>query len=166
MQVRDFQRLYDYNYWANKRLFAAMVTLTPEEFVRPLAGSYGSVRNTLVHVLSAEWGWLDRCGGHPRGPKLNADNYPTLDSVVSAWSSVDRHMREFLSGLSDADLARQVEFSFSPEKKHSKSVAHLLQHAANHGAHHRGQIALLLRMLGHVPGDFDYLLYDGESTST
>src|ERR1035437_5837727 len=46
-----------------RKLFAALVHLTAEQFVAPVAGTYGSIRNTLVHALSAEWGLLDRCGG-------------------------------------------------------------------------------------------------------
>ena len=36
-------------------MVGAMQTLTPEEFTRSVAGSYESIRNTLVHVLSAEY---------------------------------------------------------------------------------------------------------------
>jgi uncharacterized damage-inducible protein DinB len=36
-----------------------------------------------------------------------------------------------------------------------------MHHAAIHGVHHRGQVALLLRALGHVPGNFDILFYYG-----
>jgi uncharacterized damage-inducible protein DinB len=36
----------------------------------------------------------------------------------------------------------------------------LMQHAAIHGTHHRGQVALLLRLLG--PGNFDMLFYFAE----
>ena len=67
MTVKDLERLYDYGYWANKKLLAVVAQMTPEQFTQTVAGSYGSVRNTLVHVLSAEWGWLDRCGGRERG---------------------------------------------------------------------------------------------------
>jgi hypothetical protein len=75
--LKDLQALYDYGYWANGKLFEVVSQLTPEEFTQSVAGSYGSVRNTMVHVLSAEWGWRDRCGGAQRGPALVAFDYPT-----------------------------------------------------------------------------------------
>jgi uncharacterized damage-inducible protein DinB len=36
-------------------------------------------------------------------------------------------------------------------------LGQLLQHAALHGVHHRGQSALRLRLLGYAPGNFDIL---------
>src|SRR5436309_15218065 len=36
-----------------EKLFDVISQITPEQFTRPVAGSYGSIRNTLVHVLSA-----------------------------------------------------------------------------------------------------------------
>ena len=41
-------------------------------------------------------------------------------------------------------------------------LGELMQHAAIHGVHHRGQVALLLRVLGQVPGNFDMLFYFAE----
>src|SRR5438552_14170223 len=130
LRVSDLEQLYDYSYWANRRLFAVIDQLTPEEFCRPVAGSYGSIRNTLVHALSAEWGWLDRCGGPPRGPKLNPEAYATLESVVAEWNRVEGYVRGFLAGLNDADLDRVIEFSMDGVKQESLRLGHLLQHAA------------------------------------
>ena len=47
--------------------------VTTEQFTQPVAGSYGSIRNTMVHMLSAEWGWLERCGGAARGAHAELD---------------------------------------------------------------------------------------------
>src|SRR5947208_6738014 len=153
MTVTDLQRRFDYSYWANRKLFGVIEQLTPEEFTRDIAGSFGSVRSTLVHALSAEWGWLDRCGGPARGPKLNADAYPTLDAVVEQWGIVEAYLREFLGTLSDDDLDRVVAFDLGPVAAGAASVGELLQHTATHGIHHRGQVALLLRALGYAPGN-------------
>ena len=68
--------MYDYGYWANRKLVPVLAQLTPEQFTQNVAGSYGSVRNTMVHIMSAEWGWLDRCGGPKRGPIAQAGGLP------------------------------------------------------------------------------------------
>ena len=161
MTRSDLERLYDYGYWANDRLFQVVATLTTEQFTQPVAGAYGSIRNTLVHTLSAEWGWLDRCGGPSRGPKLVPDDYPTFAVLKERWKQVEGHMRAFLAKLTDQDLARSVEFKFGELPAQSRTVADLLLHGVVHGAHHRGQTALLLRSLGFPPGDFDFVYYSG-----
>ena len=159
MTVADLAYLFDYGYWANEKLFSVLARLTTEEFTRDVAGSYGSVRNTLVHVLSAEWGWIERCGGARRGPALKAADYPTVESLVRAWRLVERYARELLAALTDEDLGRTVEFSFGGEPGQVRTIGQLLHHAANHGVHHRGQAALLLRCLGHPPGNVDLLVF-------
>ena len=159
MTVKDLEGLFEYSYWANKHLFVVLSQLTAEQFIRPVAGSYGSVRSTMVHILSAEWGWLDRCGGTSRGPALNAVDYPTLASVFDRWQEVERYVREFLSTLRDSDLGRRVEFALGGGPKEVLPLGDLMSHAAIHGVHHRGQVALLLRSLGYAPGNFDMLSY-------
>lgn len=162
MTVKDLERLYDYGYWANGKLFDVIAQLSPEEFRQKVAGSYESIRNTLVHMLSAEWGWLDRCGGPARGPAFNADDFPTLDSVRSTWTKVEGFVRDFLAGLNDQDLDRVVQFKNARGETRSMLLGQLLQHAANHGVHHRGQLAMLLRLLGRTPGNVDLVVYDAE----
>jgi uncharacterized damage-inducible protein DinB len=162
MTAHDLEVLFDYSYWANKKLFRVIASLTPDEFTRHVAGSYGSVRNTLLHALSAEWGWLGRCGGPERGPRLEPGDYPTIEVLVERWSWVEAEMRRFLGGLKDEDLARTIEYPGGGGEKRSMPLGELLQHTANHAAHYRGQAALLLRELGHAPGDIDLLFYYSE----
>jgi uncharacterized damage-inducible protein DinB len=159
MTVKDLEVLYEYGYWANGHLFKVLSQLSPEQFTQSVAGSYGSIRNTLVHMLSAEWGWLDRCGGTARGPALNSADYPALQSVMDRWKQVEGYMRQFLSTLRDPDLDRPIEFALGSGPRHIKRMGQILHHSANHAAHHRGQISLLLRMLGYMPGNFDVLLF-------
>ena len=165
MNVKDLEGLYDYGYWANAKLFRVMSTMPQEDFTRTVAGSYGSIRNTMVHSLSAEC-WLDRCGGLPRGAKLESADYATVESLVSTCGKVEASMREFLSDLKDGDLTREIEFTLGGPEKRSMPLGQLLRHGANHGVHHRGQVALLLRVLGHTPGNVDLLIYYSEKGGT
>lgn len=162
MTVKDLERRYDYGYWANRKLFAVAAQLTPDEFTRDVAGSYGSVRSTMVHIMSVEWGWLERCGGHARGPALKADDYDTVASLVDAWTNVETWVRTFLAGFTDDALPRPVAYKNAQGETRTMALGELLQHGANHGVHHRGQVALLLRVLGHAPGNVDLLFYDAE----
>ena len=68
MTVDDLKRRYNYGYWANERLFAVISQLTTEEFTRGVAGGLGSIRNTLVHVMSAEWGGSTAAAAPRAGP--------------------------------------------------------------------------------------------------
>jgi uncharacterized damage-inducible protein DinB len=84
---------------------------------------------------------------------------------VDAWGRVERHVRDFLARLKDDDLNRIVEFTILQGGKRSLPLVSLMQHAATHGVHHRGQVSLLLRTLGHAPGNVDMVLYDAEKAS-
>ena len=159
MTAKDLGTLFDYSYWANGKLFEVLAQLTPEQFTQPVAGSYGSIRNTLVHMMSTEWGWLERSGGPPRGTRLRAPDFPTFASVTEQWKRIEGHVREFLAAIRDEDLERVVEFVIGDGPKQALSVGQMMHHAAVHSVHHRGQIALLLRSLGYVPHDFDILFY-------
>ena len=164
MTVEDLKTLFDYSCWANAGLRDVLSQVTTEQFTQPVAGSYGSIRNTMVHMLSAEWGWLERCGGAARGPALNAQDYPTVTALFDLWRQVEARVREFLSTLQDDDLGRGVEFAIGSGPRQAMALRHLLHHAAVHAVHHRGQVAFLLRTLGHVPGNFDMLLYYARSS--
>jgi uncharacterized damage-inducible protein DinB len=166
MTVSDLTVFYDYGYWVNRKLFPVLLQLTPEQFTQPVGGSYGSVRNTLVHALSAEWGWLDRCGGQPRGAALKADDYPTAQSLIDQWARVEGYVRQFLATLTDADLDRIIQFTLPGMPPQAMPLGELLHHGMNHGVHHKGQASLLLRMLDVAPGNFDILFYYAEHRSS
>jgi uncharacterized damage-inducible protein DinB len=159
MTVPEIRELFDYAHWANAKLFDVIGRLTPEELTQPISGSHGSIRDTMVHVLSAEWGWIDRCGGPARGPALRPAEFPTAESLAALSGQVRAHGQVFLAGLADADLTREVEFSFPGSETYVLSVVELLHHAVAHGLHHRGQVSLLLRLRGYAPENFDVLFY-------
>ena len=163
MNVKDVENIYDYCYWANRKLLEPLGRLSDEEFTRKICGTYESIRTTLVHIMNAEWGWLGRCGGPERGPRLKPGDFPTLQSVVGVQVKVEDYVRTFLSTLKDEDLQREVEYKNDFDEKRALPLVDMMMHAANHGVHHRAQVSLMLRELGHSPGNIDLLFYYGET---
>lgn len=52
MNIHDIHLLYEYNYWANKRILAASAGVTSEQFTAPAFFPYGGLRGTLVHLVN------------------------------------------------------------------------------------------------------------------
>ena len=153
-----FITLYDYHYWANARLLGACESLTPEQWDRPLGPSWGSVRSLLVHMLGAEMIWLARWQGESPAALLRPEEFPTLGDVRQAWAQVEAEMRVFISQCDDARLNGDLSYTNTKGVSYTSLLAQLMLHVANHGTHHRGELAAMLTLLD-MPHPEDDLLY-------
>jgi len=170
MTIDDIQLLYEYDRWANNRVFQAVSGLSLEQFTRDLGGSFGSVRDTLLHILAGEWTWLVYWREQSHGPALLAElrtrreslfnpvSFPNVAAVRSKWAEVEEDQIAFVSSLNNASLEKML-----PYRTTQLSLAHLMQHLANHSTYHRGQIALMMRQLDADPvaTDFHVFLAEG-----
>jgi len=96
----DIQLLYEYNGWANNRILNAVSTLSAEKFTHDMGGSFRSVRDTLLHIISGEWGWLTYWKEPSHSPLkdlknrretlLNPDAFPNMVAVQLKWAEVER----------------------------------------------------------------------------
>ncbi len=155
MNRQDIITLYDYNTWANGRILGAVEPLTPEAFLRDLKNSFPSMRDTLTHILGAEWIWLRRWHGESPSQVLPATDFPSVASLKDRYSSVEKERRAFLEGLSEERLAQPFQYKDIAGNAHSLLLVQSLQHVVNHGTYHRGQITTMLRQLGATPVSTD-----------
>jgi uncharacterized damage-inducible protein DinB len=155
MNRQDIITLYDYNGWANGRILGAVEPLTPEAFLRDLKNSFPSMRDTLTHILGAEWIWLRRWHGESPSQILPATDFPSVASLKDRYGSVEKERRAFLEGLSEERLAQPFQYKDIAGNAHSLLLVQSLQHVVNHGTYHRGQITTMLRQLGATPVSTD-----------
>ena len=158
MNVEDFRLLYDYNSWANRRTLDACAPLSEEQFTRDLRSSFRSVRDTLVHISWAEWLWLERW--HGRSPdKFSATEFPTRESVRRRWSEVEHNLLDYVASLTQEDLDRVISHKTTAGVQQAAPLRQMLQHVANHGTYHRGQVASMLRQLDAKPVATDLIFF-------
>ena len=93
MNIRDIQTLYDYNYWATRRILAASARVSPEQFLSSTAHSYGSLRGTLVHTLDAECAWRMLCQHQTLASfeAMEEGAFPTLDTLEQRWKEEEKY---------------------------------------------------------------------------
>ena len=159
MNVEDFRLLYDYNSWANQRMVDSCDALGEEQFTRDLKSSFNSVRDTLVHIVAAEWIWLERWHGRTPTGFPNPLDYPDLESVRRRFTEIDRNLVDYVASLTADDLQRVVSFKRVTGEAFAVPLWQLLQHVSNHSTYHRGQVATMLRQLGSKSVSTDLSLF-------
>jgi len=110
IDVRVIQELYRYNQWANGQVFEAVSRLTPEEFAKDLGSSHRSVRDTLTHIVWAEWIWLQRWKGISPQAVFQATAFPHPDTLRARWLEVEIEQRAFLEALTAERLLAVMRY--------------------------------------------------------
>src|SRR6476661_6301409 len=101
MAHQDLKTLLDFHYWALDRVLEAAAALPPDQYIRDLGSSFTSVRDTLVHLYSAEWAWYQRWQGTSPTAMLRFDDYPDLETLRSAWTDQEKNVRAYLGSLGE-----------------------------------------------------------------
>jgi uncharacterized damage-inducible protein DinB len=159
VSVDDVRDLFRYDEWANARLFDAVATLSDEQFTRRMASGFSSLRETLSHILAEEWLWLQRSmRANPAAPpawtELNG-----RAALLPALDAVQQDRVKFLEQLTADDLERVVVFRSLEGHEHAHRVEDMLRHVLNHSTYHRGQAATLMRHVGAVAPETDFVVY-------
>ena len=167
----NFELMADYNQWMNKSIYLAASKLRGNELSKDCGAFFGSVINTLNHILVGDIIWLKRFAGHPSELKtldyvrtldkpkaLNVILHPELRSLESARFKMDSVIKDFTGELTCEVLSSNLSYSNTKGDQFSKNFGYLIQHLFNHQTHHRGQVSTLLSQAGVDVGVTDLLI--------
>jgi uncharacterized damage-inducible protein DinB len=159
MNKADIDQLYRYNKWANDSVLNAVASLSAEQLTRRLEGSFSSVRDTLVHLMAAEWIWLRRWKGVSPRALLEPAEFPDFAALKSKWAEIQSEQMDFVNQLTDQALEQIIAYTNVANQPGRFPLGRLMQHVANHSTYHRGQITNFLRQLGAQPVATDFIVY-------
>lgn len=159
IEPRAIQEFYRYNRWANDQFIGAIANLTPNQFTRDLGSSYPSLRDTLVHIVWAEWIWLQRWKGiSPQVAFLGSD-FPVVDAVRAKWADIEREQLAFLDTVTPDRLLAVVPYVNLQGQTWQYPLWRQMYHVVNHSTYHRGQLTTMLRQLGAQTVSTDFLVF-------
>src|SRR5688572_14406155 len=110
MHADHFRRLYAYTAWANDRILATIRGLTGEQFTRPVLSSFSSIRDTLAHVVFAEWLWLRRWNGESPTALPPWAAGASLETLESTLRELEAERRTFLESITDEVLEKDLSY--------------------------------------------------------
>ena len=146
----DPAEFFQHSAWATERLVEVCADLADEQLDATGDGTYGSIRNTLLHLLSAEQYYLSRIGHPAAGPAVTFE-FPGFDVLRQAAQANGAALAE-AAMTSTPDY--YVEGGDGDEFTQAAYSVFLIQ-ALSHSAEHRTHILSILGTLGVGPADFD-----------
>ncbi len=160
MNIQDLRLLFEFNYWATRKILTSAVKIDLEQFTAAAPCNFGSLRGTLVHILGAEWLWRQRCQNNTSpAALLSQEEFPSLESLRDRWNGEELSMVEYLNGLNDENLKSLVHYNRFGGEPRENVLWHLLIHVVNHGTEHRSEAGTLLTQYGASPGDIDFVYF-------
>lgn len=163
MNLEGIRLLDAYNRWANARILDQAEKLTPEQLLEPNNRSFGSIRDTLVHLMETEYFWS---GLIWPGKAIDIDwepfefdpnDYPDVASIRARWADIAAGLDTFIDELTpegENSPDRIVVWTDNGPLLRRRLWPSMLS-VALHATQHRTEIAMMLTGFGHSPGDLD-----------
>ena len=160
--LETIRLLYDYTRWADGRMFDAVSKLSPDQWIKDLGSSLKSARDTVVHVVSAQWIWISRWKGEVPKGMWTATDFPTPAAIREKSEALAKDLAGFVAEQTEESLAKPLTYKNLKGDTFSYPLGQLMLHTVNHSTYHRGQVTTLLRQLGAQPISTDLVVYYGE----
>lgn len=145
-----FLRLYQYNQWANK-LFCDTISNSDHQ--------NSKIDVLLSHIYAAELIWLSRV--YEVNIKIpSVWELLPLEEAIESLKKTDSIWIKYLENEPDFDSV--ISYSDSTGNAHQTVLKDIITHVANHGTHHRGQMATLLRLENMDPPASDFIFFTRE----
>ncbi len=136
--------LIRYNNWANAQVFAACVKLTPEQLNTAVPGVYGSIRNTMEHIIRAEADYIGRLTGSGPQPLFSWRAQAPLTDVAAFADAVAGALLDAIQRVPQEHIVHEEEDGNIFEYQ----ARALFIQVINHGIEHRTNITTILSGLG------------------
>jgi uncharacterized damage-inducible protein DinB len=141
------QMFFAHNAWANIKVVEFCERLDEEQLSVSVVGGFGSIRDTLKHIIGSEVSYVERVNGRLPEKPLPRDYFPSFDVLKEAirWAG------EELSVLALATREESRVRQEPPRMPIEYKLAGLMVQAVYHSTEHRAQILTIITQLGLEP---------------
>jgi uncharacterized damage-inducible protein DinB len=150
-----FPELIRYNNWANRLVLDACKKLSDDQLATPIPGAYGTIRETLEHIVRAEAFYVELLTGDRPQPPFQWEARPGLDEVSDYADQVGRALIDVADRIRPTD---PVDEQGEDWQLHYEALALFIQ-IIDHGIEHRTNITTILNQGLQEPPEVDGWAY-------
>ena len=151
MEPNEIRTIFDYNFWAFERVWECISQISDEQFLEEIDYSTGSIRNIVVHIMSANRNWICRLQGIEMPPRLVFEDFDSLPKAKAKWDELRKELLDYLDSLTPEQLEEAVNWELPARGLKSDNLCwEILLHVANHATDHRAQILAILHHNFHI----------------
>lgn len=152
----NFNLLARWTVWANGLIYEACAGLSSDDYFLRRPCAFGSIHNTLNHLLATDRIWLGRLSGEGHDiPSLDYVVCQDFESLRTERLTEDERLIRVVGTLAHGDLAKDINYTSMDGTPQRKPLQVILSHIFIHHAHHRGQVHALLSQTPVVPPALD-----------
>lgn len=166
-----FQTLAMYNRSVNQSMIDLLGPMPREQVMMDTKAFFHSIFETFMHNLNTDLVWLRRFEGiYPNIKCLRGNAILALEdrqirknaegdfrNIFEIRRHIDALIEEFIHEITDQDLIRAIQYKNIRGVLMEKLLWQALLHWFLHQTHHRGNISVMLDMLG-VNNDYSSLI--------
>ncbi len=149
-----------HNSWANLELLRFCASLTREQLAWTSPGTYGSIHETLQHIVDGEQGYRRGLSGDPPPlGELRDDDLRPIDELVARGGTNTERIERALAA--ETDPLRKIVHTDRSISNAAVVIAQLIHHGSDHRAH----VGTILGARGIEPpplGVWEYALTTGD----
>ncbi|WP_044221431.1 DinB family protein [Chitinophaga pinensis] len=138
----------DYNTWANGIAIEWLQQISDEQWQQVISSSFPSVRQTAVHIASAEKVWIDFWHNVADPVYLSAGFEGSRQDLITIWENASAGLKRFIENCAEEDCQRPVVFKWPRGGEMQMEFSQTCVHVFNHSTYHRGQLVNALRQVG------------------
>jgi uncharacterized damage-inducible protein DinB len=139
---------FRHNLWANLRLIDACATLDEADLSATTEGTYGTVRDTLTHLVAAEGNYLVEFNGPTEGRLMVDAPFVGFDKL-RAYAVANGQALLDIASSKPADRVLKGNYRGEP---YEMPASVMLVHAINHSTEHRAHVLSILGPRGVAVG--------------
>jgi uncharacterized damage-inducible protein DinB len=162
--IHSVLEMHDYHVWANGVILSRLKELPQDIYHKEIQSGFSSVSKVLSHMYLTDLAWFDIISGKSMSDAMaHADQLKeqmatkNIEEMQTSFFELSKRYKELLNSHEDFEKVFEVDNPYAGVLE--STVSETILHVITHGSYHRGNIATMLRQMGHTSVMQDYGLF-------